>query len=716
MENLSSTTGLVATASAKIDGQCSSSVNSCQSGSFYNVADSATQSLWKCNGAGGGLTILCSSSFSTTPVDGVCSPTAYNGCMQGSSVDLADTSDTNFWRCDGFNGGVSSNCTLPRGSNQSSANGQCGPTKNSCNVGNFVDTADNTTQYLWICRGILGAADSNCSSTIISGSNGGALCGADVNSCVSSATMTDLSDSSTNFFWRCTNSTGFFDTCSIKRPTCNLSVQAKTHVSETYTYNLSLSNGILPASVKLKLYSSRTNPDGTGAARDADGSDSFTTTVSTPIAVTVTNNGGTQAGVYDRYYTVVDPSNNVEICTTNTVRQVLTAACSLSVSGTSVTTNDRVTFSATFPKLGELPLPKSAFNIAWYGTKTVDNQTTTDEPGTNLMSASGFPFTSATPAIGTYTRYYIARDNFNAELCRSNSVSYTVAAPPPPPVVAPPPAPTPAPAPAPTPPPPPVARDCQFNGQPVLHNSKVLAFASSRVNFGSSCASAEVYRNCNDGVLDNPTATNATCTPDTTVQAISCRAVSGIATGTQSYEAHCAANEAMQSISIPAGNDYLRGVSTMMCCQMNVDLDAAETPQFSPYGVRDDDREHVANCGPNEFMSGYSVATDGSRNWDGNWTVFCRATTNQVNTNSVVLGNASRSGITNFRSDNTTHSTTCNGQFLTGLGLWATARLDNISREWCSGLPGLTPVVPAPAPSPGGVGGGGVINDNTNVF
>lgn len=145
----------------------------------------------------------------------------------------------------------------------------------------------------------------------------------------------------------------------------------------------------------------------------------------------------------------------------------------------------------------------------------------------------------------------------------------------------------------------------------------------------------------------------------------------------------------------------------MMCCQMNVDLEAAETPQFSVKGVNSDNTEHFANCGPTEFMSGYSVATDGNSNWDGNWTVFCRATSNQVNTNSVVLGNASRNGITNYTSDNVNHTTTCNGQFLTGLGLWATERLDNISREWCSGLPGLAPVAPAPAPSPGG--GGGVI-------
>lgn len=712
VENLSSTTGLVATASVRTDGQCSRTVNNCSAGSFLNVADSATQSLWKCNGTGGGVSVLCSSSFSTTPVDGQCSPTTINGCIQGSMNDLADNSTTNIWRCEGFNGGAGADCSLPRTSSQVAANGQCGRAKDSCNVGSFVDVADTPTQNQWICRGILGAADANCSATIISASTGGALCGAAVNTCAASSTFSDQADSTTINYWRCTDSSGFYNNCYKALSSCALTVRPVTHINETYTYNISMSNGTLPAQVKLKLFSSRSNPDGTGTANDADGGDNYTSTVSTPVSITATNNGRTQAGIYNRYYAVIDPTTNATLCTTNTVSHVLTPACTLSVSATSTTTSGTVTFSAVTPSLGELQLRKPAFNIAWYGTKTVDGQTTNDEQG-RLMSASSFPLTLATTAIGSYKRYYVATDINNVEVCRSNEVAYSVDAPPPPP-----PTPAPTPAPVPAPPPTPVAKDCSFNNQTVNHASKVLAYTQSRVNYGSTCDSVQVYRNCDDGVLDNPSATFATCTPDTTVQALSCRAVAGTA-NVGGYEAHCAANEAMQSISIFSPK-YLQGVATMMCCQMNVDLEETENPKYSNKGIGSDETEHVAVCGPNELMSGYSVVTDQSRNnyWDGNWTVFCRATSKQLNTNSVVLGNASDNGITSHRSDNVFHTTTCNGQFLTGLGLWANDRLDNISREWCSSLPGLS-IIPTPSPNPGtggGGGGGGGINDNTNLF
>lgn len=712
IENVSSTTGLVVTSSVRLDGQCSPTVNTCLAGTFYNVADSTTQSLWKCNGSGGGLNVLCSSNFSSNPVDGVCSPIAVNGCMQGKSNDLVDTAETNLWRCEGFNGGASVSCSLPRTSNQRPANGQCGPSKDTCNVGSFVDVADNSSQNLWVCRGILGAADANCSATIISGSGGGGLCGSTVNSCNSSATVSDLPDTSTNYFWRCTGSNGFYDTCYKNRPTCALTVQPMTHVGESYTYNITMSNGTLPASVKVKLFSSRTNPDGTGLSADADGSDRYTSTVNTPISISGVNNGGTGAGIYDRYYTVIDPSTNATLCTTNTVHQVLTPACSLSVSGTTVTTEGRVTFAASFPALGELPLPKSAFNVAWYGTKTVDNQTVNDMTA-NLISAASFPVTSATTAIGTYTRYIIARDNYNVELCRSNTVSYTVEAPPPPP------APVPVPAPVPTPTPV-VYKDCSFNGQTVAHGSKVLAYTANRVNYGNGCDSASVYRNCNDGALDNPSASFATCTPDTVVKPISCRISTSYVN-----EDHCGANEVAQSLSVYSAT-YFQGNygAKMMCCTMNVDLDASETPRYAGKGVGADNQEHVATCGTNEMMSGYSVATDGNGSWDGNWTVFCRAMTNKsLNTTSIVLGNASRNGITNYGVDNVYHSTTCsNGQFLSGLGLWATERLDNISREWCTGFPQAA-VAPSPIPAPdtggvvdrGGVCGGNYANTASAV-
>ncbi len=703
----SSTAGLVAT-SIKADGQCGSSINNCMNGSFINVADTSTQSLWKCNGSGGGQSILCSSSFSNDLVDGICTANI-NGCAQGLMVDSADSLTENFWRCEGINGGQNSECRALRSSTQKPANGQCGSVTNTCTVGSVVDSLDSSNQYLWICRGTLGAPDSSCAANILKGSGVGGLCGTTLNSCLSGGTFTDIIDTRDASLWRCTNPNGAtYETCPLPKSKCTVTVQDKTHINENFTYNFNSSLG-LPSQIKIKTFGSRTNPDGTGLTQDADGSDNFTSLVSTPIVVTSKNSGGTQAGVYDRYFILIDPSNGTELCTTNVVRNTLTPACGLSASVTSANTNEFITLSVAIPAAGELPVMTPVANITWFGTKTTLSGNVTDENGSNFLALSAFPFKfgpfiGQTDKVGNYTRYFIARDSKNIEVCKSNTVSFSITEPP-----APTPTPTPTPSPSPTPTPPPKA-NCLLQGQTVLHGATITAYSSDRTNYGNNCSAILQARTCDDGVLNgSPNFSFATCTPDAAVNLTSCHDVFGLSAS----EVRCPVNEVAQSFSVFAGK-FLSNQPKLTCCQINVDIDNTEQVRSSGLAVNRDNVEHVANCLPNELMSGLSVTISGDA-WDGNLSAYCKALPSGLSNNSFAIGAIGKNGLTPNTLDNNFHTANCFANTaMSGISLWATSRLDNIDRLWC-GTPAPATVV-TPPPGPGPIPGGCFGNfDNCNI-
>lgn len=95
-----------------IGGACSSTINSCTAGSFVEVADSSTRYLWTCNGSNGGQSASCGlDKPQVVPINGICGLTV-NSCNTGSFVEVADSSIRYLWTCNGSNGGQSASCNL----------------------------------------------------------------------------------------------------------------------------------------------------------------------------------------------------------------------------------------------------------------------------------------------------------------------------------------------------------------------------------------------------------------------------------------------------------------------------------------------------------------------------------------------------------------------------------------------------------------------------
>ena len=55
-----------------VNGQCGITKDSCASGDFVDITDTATDYKWQCNGKNGGITKPCSLKKPTQPVNGVC--------------------------------------------------------------------------------------------------------------------------------------------------------------------------------------------------------------------------------------------------------------------------------------------------------------------------------------------------------------------------------------------------------------------------------------------------------------------------------------------------------------------------------------------------------------------------------------------------------------------------------------------------------------------
>ena len=76
--------------------------------------------------------------------------------------------------------------------------GICGATNNSCTAGNHDDLTDSPTQYLWRCLGENGGVDANCSAA----KPASGACGGSNNSCLS-GTLDDIPDTSSHYLWNC---------------------------------------------------------------------------------------------------------------------------------------------------------------------------------------------------------------------------------------------------------------------------------------------------------------------------------------------------------------------------------------------------------------------------------------------------------------------------------------------------------------------------------
>lgn len=160
----------------KINGQCSSSKNSCTSGSFKDVADTGSIYRWQCVGSNGGSTVSCTSSAKgcsgsrmlshggNTCVASYTLPHKYQVNQSISCKNTAKTSSitSTVW-CQNGVLTVKSTTSFQLGGIKKPLNGQCGPSDRSCNVGTLKDVKDTTTHYKWQCLGSSGGQTAVCS-------------------------------------------------------------------------------------------------------------------------------------------------------------------------------------------------------------------------------------------------------------------------------------------------------------------------------------------------------------------------------------------------------------------------------------------------------------------------------------------------------------------------------------------------------------------------
>ena len=105
-----------------MDGQCGTALNQCLVGPFKDVADTADEYKWQCEGQYLGTTAHCSLG---KPKDGVCGPahedtrtsvpTGTAACEAGTRSSVTTTTANYTWTCASTNGGAtSSTCTACR--------------------------------------------------------------------------------------------------------------------------------------------------------------------------------------------------------------------------------------------------------------------------------------------------------------------------------------------------------------------------------------------------------------------------------------------------------------------------------------------------------------------------------------------------------------------------------------------------------------------------
>lgn len=437
----SSSTGLVSTSSVNLSARCGTSLNSCAAGSFSNIADSSTLSWWRCNGSGNGSSLSCSTPIASAgPISGVCSP-SLNSCLQGDLLDVADTSTQFVWNCRGINSGSSIVCRVNRPTNPNAVSGQCGVNTNTCSEGSPFDLPDTTADYRWECRGSNGGITTACSQLIVSAPVTGG-CNPSSEACVS-GDFEDLEDTDVRFVWRCRGRNGgATNSCELSKPVCTISnnntnnAEAFVYFGDVYTYSVRATSGVLPSRINVRLLGTRSNTNGSGVVTDTSPDTTTNFNIALNENISRTFNVAQNAGGYIRSARVFDPNTSKELCrTTGNTKHNLLPLCNLSTSVPTVNLSEAIVFNAVFPAQGHLELGAAPTTVVWYSTRIASGTTTAvpDEFNNTTMQVSSFPrsFTAGTTNtqyVGTYSRYFVARDSNNRPLCRSNSVAFEITA------------------------------------------------------------------------------------------------------------------------------------------------------------------------------------------------------------------------------------------------------------------------------------------------
>ena len=183
--NGSSATGCSYKTCSRVDGACSSTLNTCAAGTVANITSQTRADgiydLWSCNGSCSGTNASCAKQRCSR-VDGACGYAAGGSsclapaaglCAPGAASVVSFNAATNTfsWSCAGSCSGTTASCSSTR----SIINGRCGsadgsnftttPTTNLCSYGDPTTVTLSGSTYSWSCISDCNGIADLCSAT-----------------------------------------------------------------------------------------------------------------------------------------------------------------------------------------------------------------------------------------------------------------------------------------------------------------------------------------------------------------------------------------------------------------------------------------------------------------------------------------------------------------------------------------------------------------------
>lgn len=198
---------------------CSSTVNSCTTGTYANDGvQSGTTWTWTCNGISGGANASCSASSGPASVNGQCNNSINNSCTSGTYAGDGQQVGQNWtWTCSGSNGGSNASCTK---SSPVTVNGQCNNgVINGCTAGlSSPNSHSGTDPWTWSC---LGTGPGATNATNCSHAYGGVTRECSDSSDNEGDTFIDMNDPSCHTDCRATNPASYDPTLDNEAKKCN---------------------------------------------------------------------------------------------------------------------------------------------------------------------------------------------------------------------------------------------------------------------------------------------------------------------------------------------------------------------------------------------------------------------------------------------------------------------------------------------------------------
>lgn len=175
-----------------VNGVCSLNRNNCTNGNPIDIKEGDTNYTWTCQGLYGGSNINC---VENKKIDGVCGNTHFM-CSIGTSTNPQSEISKYSWNCEGINGGITQKCIENR-----IVNAECSNKHFNCKIGQSVKSFEDDLMYSWTCNGINGGTNIDCIESKPPKESG--VCGSLKNSCLKGNIGGNLSESLSSYSWEC---------------------------------------------------------------------------------------------------------------------------------------------------------------------------------------------------------------------------------------------------------------------------------------------------------------------------------------------------------------------------------------------------------------------------------------------------------------------------------------------------------------------------------